>query len=476
MNSAPRFDGPRSRRALAGFLFLAVAAAMAAAQGAPSGVSVARPADHVVLISIDGFRPAVYLDPEREGVRLPNLMALAKSGSVADAVVVSYPSMTYPSHTSIVTGVSPDRHGIVTNTILDPPNGSRMWFFENSFMKAPALWDVARRHGLKTAGVSWPVSVGARMDVLYPESNQGSTAEMTWLARARRDSTPGLVDAVVGDLGGFGERDNMDPTKRDRFAAAVATRVIRTDKPNLTVIHLMETDSAQHSFGPGSAQARTAYERIDAHIGSIVNAVEEAGLRSRTAFVVTGDHGFSRTHSLFQPNVILRDAGLLKTDEKGVIVEWKAILHGMAIRVKDPKDAATAAKVKSLFEDLARTRYRGLFRMVLRDELDRRHAYPEAFMMFEPSEGYYVDEGFAQNAFLVSTTRRGAHGFLPTEPRMFTGLIASGAGIRAGVPLPSVRQIDIAPSIARLLGFDFAEAEGVPLAGLIDVATPARTR
>jgi predicted AlkP superfamily pyrophosphatase or phosphodiesterase len=279
---------------------------------------------------------------------------------------------------------------------------------------------------------------------------------------------------VVSDLGGFGERDNIDPVKRDRFAAATAARIIRTEKPNLMVVHLMETDSAQHASGPGSPQARAAYERVDAHIGAIIQATEDAGLRARTAFVITGDHGFSRVHSLFQPNVALREAGLLTTDDRGNITEWQAVLHGMAIRVRNPGAPALAERVTSLFESLARTTYKGLFRVVGRKELDERGAYPEALLLIEPAEGYYLSEGFEQNSFLVGTTRRGAHGFIPTEPRMFTGLILSGAGIRAGVPLPSVRQIDIAPTLARLLGFVMPDVDGVPLMGVIDAPTRPR--
>lgn len=458
-------------RALLSLSVLAVAAARATAQ---TPTVSDRAADHVILITIDGLRPQVYLDAEREGVAIPNLKALLQAGSGADGVVVAYPSMTYPSHTSIVTGVSPARHGIISNTIFDPLNGSRAWFSENQAIKTPALWDIARKHGLKTAGVSWPVTVGATMDVLYPESNQ-APPESTWLARARKDSTPGLVDAVVNDLGGFGERDNLDPVKRDRFAAAVATRIIRTEKPNLMVVHLMETDSAQHANGPGSPQARAAFERVDAHIGAIVQATEEAGIRGRTAFLITGDHGFSRVHALFQPNVILREAGLLKTNEKGEVTEWQAVLHGMAVRVRNPAAPSMAERVINLFEKLERTRYKGLFRMVRRAELDERGAYPEALFFFEPAEGYYLSDGFAQNSFLVGTTRRGAHGFLPTEPRMFTGLIVSGSGVRAGVPLPSVRQIDIAPTVARLLGFEMPDAEGVPLFGAIETAAAPRS-
>jgi arylsulfatase A-like enzyme len=440
-----------------------VLAAGALAAGQQAG---ARLADHVVLISIDGFRPAMYQPSSGEAFDVPNLAALRDAGSHADGVAVATPSYTYPSHTSLVTGVPPSKHGIVSNTRFDPPAGSPDWYFENDAMRAPAVWDIARRHGLTTGGVSWPVSVGANMDVLYPETHQ-APPDMSWLALARRESSPGLIDATVADLGGFGEHDNRDPAERDRFAAAVATRIIRTARPNLLVVHFMETDAAQHAHGPASPQARAAIERIDAHIGAILRAAEEAGTRRRTAFVITGDHGFYRVHSLLQPNVVLREAGLLQTSGDGRIVEWQAAVHGMAIRLRDHTDAALGERVVRLFEGLAAGRYRGVFRVVGRDELDRLGAYPEALVFLEPAEGYYLSHGVQDDAFVVATPRRGAHGYLPDAPRMHTGLVFSGAGLRADVPLPIVRQIDIAPTIARLLGFDMPEADGVAMVGVL---------
>lgn len=426
----------------------------------------ARQADHVVVISIDGFRPAMYLDSAREGLTLPNLQALREAGSSAEGVQVAMPSMTYPSHTSIATGVAPSRHGIVSNTVFDPPAGSPRWYYENESVKVPAIWDRAKAAGLKTAGASWPVTVGAALDVLFPESNQ-APPDSSWLARARHDSTPGLVDAVVKNLGGFGENDNRNAVQRDRFTAAMAAHIIRTERPNLLLIHLMETDSAQHADGPGSSAARTAIQNIDAHVGAIVRAVDEAGIRQRTAFVVTGDHGFSRVHALVQPNVILRRGGWLTTDGRGRVATWRAAAHATAIRLKDPGDKALAAAVEHAFRAEADGRYRGIFRVVSRAELDALGAYPEAAFSIEPAEGYYVSDGVVNDSVLVGTTRRGAHGFLSTEPRMHTGFIVAGAGIRPGVPLPLVRQIDIAPTIARLLGVEMPDVDGVPIVGVL---------
>ncbi len=312
----------------------------------------ARPSDHVIVISIDGFRPAMYLDAARDGVAVPNLQALRQAGSAAEGMVVAHPSLTYVSHASLATGVRPARHGIISNTRFDPPAGSTRWYYEVEAMKVPAVWDRARAHGLKTAGASWPVTVGASLDVLFPESNQ-APPDSTWLARARADSTPGLVDAVVKELGGYGENDNRNAVQRDRFTAAMAAHIIRSQRPNLLMVHLMETDTAQHADGPGSAAARDAVQRIDTHVGAIVRATEEAGIRARTTFLVTGDHGFSRVHTLIQPNVILREGGWLTTDARGRVATWQAAAHASAIRLKNPGDRALAATIEAAFRAAA---------------------------------------------------------------------------------------------------------------------------
>lgn len=462
---------PLARPSRRRFLRHASAVALAAVVALPTHVArpeaqAARATDHVVLISLDGFDPTTYMDPARFGVELPTLKALKEGGSWAAGVEVQYPSMTYPGHTSIVTGVHPARHGVYQNTRLDPATSATAWYFENTAMKVPAIWDLAEAKGLSTAGVSWPVSVGAKMRTLYPESNQ-APRDMTWLDLARKESTLGLVDAVVQELGGFGPRDNLNAVKRDRFATTMATHIIRTAKPNLIVIHLMQTDEAQHNHGPRSPEAREAFANLDRHVAEIVKAVDDAGIRLRTTFVITGDHGFYKVHSQLQPNVILRDMGLLETDAKGTVTRWKAQTHGFAIKVKDKGDTATAEAVTRMFTSLANGAYKGLFRVVTRAEMDALAADPEALLALEPVEGYTVNATVEGGTFVAATTRRGQHGYLPTNPQLRTGLILNGAGIRPGLEIPFARQIDIAPTVARLLGLDMKDVDGVEMAGVI---------
>lgn len=422
-------------------------------------------ARHVVLISIDGLRPDYYLPAATRVTRTPALDALRARGSWAEGVVGQFPSLTYPSHTSLVTGVRPARHGIVQNTAF-AGSGGGAWLFESSLLKVPTLWDAARAAGLETAAISWPVSVGASIDSLLPETNQ-APREGTWLDLMRRQSTPGLVDAVVERLGGFAPDANRDYVQRDRFSTAAAELILEKYRPNLLLIHLVEADTAQHQFGPGSTQAVEAMARIDAAIGAIVRAIDAAGMAPATAVLITGDHGFYRVHSAFQPNVVLREAGLLEVDAAGAITSWQAIAHRSAIRLKNPSDSALASKVERLFRDLGNGPYKGLFRVVDRKEIAEHGGDPDALLFLEPAEGYTTAAGVS-GGFLVASSRRGDHGYMPDSRAMHTGLIAAGAGIQKGIAMPLARQLDIAPTAARLLGIDLPHAEGVAMVGILE--------
>jgi len=448
---------PRSRALL--LLVLPFLLVVLAAAPQPAGR-----AQHVVVISIDGLRPDYYLPSPTRLAQMPALDALRESGSWAEGVIGQFPSLTYPSHTSIVTGTSPATHGIVQNTRFAPEGGGG-WYFEAAGLEVPTLWDAAREAGLTTAGISWPVTVGAKIDYLLPETNQ-APRDTTWLDLMRTQSTPGLVDAVVARLGGFEPNANRDYAQRDRFSTAAAAVILETYRPNLLLIHLVEADTAQHQFGPNSPQAIDALARVDAAVASIVASIETAGLTGDTAVIITGDHGFYRVHSAFQPNVALREAGLLQTDESGRITSWQAMAHRSAIRVKDPADSALAARVEQLFKTLAEGRYRGLFRVIDRAEIARRGGDPDALLFLEPSEGYTTAAG-TTGEFLVASSRHGDHGYLPDAPEMHTGLIVAGAGIAKGIAMPLARQIDIAPTAARLLGIRLPHAEGVAMVGLI---------
>lgn len=177
----------RGRDSLVALLVLTLGGVAAVAALAPPAVPAERPERHVVLISIDGLRPEFYLD---DAYAAPELRALVKAGAHARAAESVFPTVTYPSHASRVTGVRPMRHGIAFNVRFEPSGARGRWYEEAADLKAVPRWDWARAAGLRTAGVSWPSTFGARIDALVPERDYYARTDPVDLITGA--STPGL--------------------------------------------------------------------------------------------------------------------------------------------------------------------------------------------------------------------------------------------------------------------------------------------
>ncbi len=123
-----------------------------AAPGRPAAASV-------LMISVDGMKPEYVTQADAHGLKIPFLRSLMADGSYAQAVVGVWPTVTYPSHTTLVTGVSPAEHGIYNNLEFDPRHKfAESWFWYAHQIRVPTLWQAAHRAGLATASVGWPVS------------------------------------------------------------------------------------------------------------------------------------------------------------------------------------------------------------------------------------------------------------------------------------------------------------------------------
>lgn len=443
-----------------------VGAAVAAGVLSRTGAAKHPPDAHVVVVSIDGLMPEDVRAASAAPEPLPEIAALRTAGAVAEGVAGVSPSLTYPTLASLATGVRPGRHGIFQNAVFDPPAGNSRWHFEAGHLRVPALWDRARAAGLVTAAVSWPVTLGAKMDALIP-AIEPTLGEEPWLERARQSATPGLVDEVVASLGEFGPGDAEDPIKRDRFSARAAALILKTYRPHLLLVRFVEADWVRHARGPHGEGVDEALQRLDERVGEVVAGARAAGIFERTTFVIAGDHGLREVSTALQPNVVLRGAGLLETGPDDQIRSWKAASQKGAIHLADPQDGATADRVSALFRTLAASTHHGRFRVVERPELDALGADPEALLYLEPAEGYVVNDRFVGDDFLAPAPVKAHNGFLEGGRDLPAGLVLSGAGVRPGARLPLVRQIDLAPTVALLLGFDMPGAEGTALEGAL---------
>src|SRR5262249_39966932 len=254
---------------------------------------------HLIMISIDGLVPEYYLDPARFGLKIPNLVKMKLGGAYADGVEGVFPTVTYPSHTTMITGVRPAVHGILQNRIFEAQNTpqTKEWYWFADALKTETLWNLAKKSGLVTAAVGWPVTVGADIDYNVPEIADPKESPPTW-KRTEQYATPGLIaKALAGGTSG----DNTTDGRR----CAISEFIINTYKPNLMLIHVIALDDAHHKNGPRTPPAFETAERMDGYVGRIIEATKKAGIFDQTTFVLVSDHGFAEVNRKFEPNVVL---------------------------------------------------------------------------------------------------------------------------------------------------------------------------
>ncbi|WP_339864265.1 ectonucleotide pyrophosphatase/phosphodiesterase [uncultured Algoriphagus sp.] len=422
-----------------------------------------RPSDHVVLISIDGFRPNFYLE---EKWPAPNLQTMAKEGARSLGVTGVFPSVTYPSHTTVITGFPPAKHGVYYNAPFEPTGQTGRWYWENELIQVPTLWHAVRKDGMTSASFLWPVSVNAPIDYNIPEfwslENGGRIEPM----RAMETPKGLMAEMELNVLGKLNEKTfNGDYLNREDRIGDMAGYVLETYKPNLITLHLIATDHFQHSEGRNGPMVSKAVAATDRAIGKIIEAAERAGILDKTTFIITGDHGFVNIHSALSPNVWLVKAGLM--EDKPDRGNWKATFHSSGasafLHLKDKNDQESAEKVKEILAELPDS-IKKLFRVVDREELDKIGADPNAVLALAPIQGISISG--SSNGAILKPAKGGTHGYFPEFDEIETGFIAWGAGIRENVEIQEMGLVDVASVIKYLLDLSIELPESTLYPGI----------
>jgi predicted AlkP superfamily pyrophosphatase or phosphodiesterase len=433
------------------------------------GASAAARAATVVLISIDGMRPDYVTQAAQHGLHIPHLTQFMTEGVYADGVIPVVPSVTFPNHTTMITGVMPSEHGIYTNQLFDPmhtdPIGAYLYA---SQVRVPTLWEAAAKSGILVASVGWPVSVGAKgVSYLIPEyagkagNGRPSIEDLSkpagWIAQEGNTLGP------LGHSGGNAVDGDLVRTK-------YAVEILRTKKPGFMTIHLGALDEEEHATSPFSKQSDEALEAIDQMVGQI----EDAAFASDPAatIMVVSDHGFARTDYDVNLELLFSQAGLirLKDGDKGPVVEsWDAELWRAsgcaAVMLRDSHDAALYAKVKALLAKLEAEPSYGIDRVIEQPEIRKMGAFPEASFLIEMKPDY--EPGYSLSGdVVVPLPSHGTHGYLSDRPEMRASFFVKGKGIPAGRDLGTIEMRRIAPTVAALLGIAFPSAQepSLPLA------------
>jgi predicted AlkP superfamily pyrophosphatase or phosphodiesterase len=298
------------------------------------GVSLL-PARPLLVISIDGLDHRYLRDADQLSLKIPNLRKLVKEGVWADKGVIGVvPTVTFPSHTTIVTGVRPDQHGIINNNRPKEEGGER-YFFAN-LLKVPTLWDAAKKRGLKVGGVHWPVTVDSKsFDWDFPEHfKRRQGAGMDWKATAEK-STPGLIEKMTAKYPSMAV-EWID----DRVRSLATIYMLKYEKPDLLLLHLVDHDSEAHETGPFSMHAKAVLERTDELLADIL-----AAKPGNMAVALVSDHGFERFDEAINVRAMLREVGV-KGEVKGgatmLTTDDAAVADWMRANLKTAREVPAA--------------------------------------------------------------------------------------------------------------------------------------
>jgi predicted AlkP superfamily pyrophosphatase or phosphodiesterase len=442
------------RAAVRGFLLLCCIGIGAHSYAAP-----------LLLISIDGLHPAYILEADRHGLKVPHLRSFTTAGTYAKGVVGVVPTVTYPSHTTLLTGVAPAQHGITSNTTFDPLGTNRDgWFWYAQDMRAPNLWQAAKRARLSTASINWPVTVGEQaIDFLLPEYWRTSTPDDLKLLRAL-GRPAGMIEQLEAKLGAFvdGYADNLAADEvRTKFSLAL----LRERKPHFTAVHLVALDGIEHHAGPFVAPVFPVLEAIDRMVGELSAAA--LANDASTVIAIVSDHGFIATRTAVNLRTRFVDAGLIKLAEPlehfetPTIASWEAqVWSGAAVGavvLRNPNDAQVRARTAKLLETLKSDPSNGIARVYGKDELKALGGFPEAEFLVEFAPGFYLGTGL-RGDLLTPGTSKGTHGYMPSRPEMHAAFFVKGAGVARGRDLGVIDMRQIAPTLAHVLRVELPSA------------------
>ena len=418
----------------------------------------------VLMISIDGLRPGDVLDADARGIKVPNLQRMAREGLAARGVRDALPSVTYPNHTTLVTGVWPARHRVAANTVFDPlQKDMGGWYWYAVDIQVPTLWDAVHAAGRPTASLGWPVTVGAAsIDYDLPEYWRARDAEDVKLVRAL--TTPGLLETIQPAAHVTLAEMQDDQPADDVAKAKLAEAMLTLKRPAFFTLHLSSLDGQQHKYGPGAPQAHAALEAIDAEVGQIV----ASGRRAEPDLVVAivSDHGFAPVEHNIELQTAFVQAGLITLGANGKPTAWRAEAWtsggSAAVVLADPKDADLRAEVAALLAKLAADPASGINRVIDREAIAAMGGAPDADFFVDAKIGYSF--GSKLTGPLVAPGEvKGTHGYFPDHPEMHATLILNGPGLPAHRDLGEVDMRDIAPTLAKVMHVPLPSADGKPL-------------
>lgn len=419
---------------------------------------------YVIVISFD----AVSEEDLEFLSKQPNFSKLIKNGALIKNVESVYPSLTYPAHATIVTGKYPKNHGVINNTVLDFKNDNPDWYWYRKYIKGDTIFDLAEKSGMKTCSILWPVTARSKITYNMPEIFCTKRYDNQILKSALAGSK--IYQVNMNKRFGY-LRQGMEEPYLDNFATEVAKKTIRELKPNLILLHLIDSDSQKHKYGIENKEVIESLKRHDERLGEIIESLKLAGIYEDSTIIALGDHSQINVNNVIKLNSILMKNHLINVNGNK-IKSYKAIAKSCDgssyIYLKNKNDVETRKKVRDILNEL-KNKYSNVIEEVYNnEEIKNLGADINASFMIEAKRGYYFIDDFLGEAIEVIDESskikhklRASHGYLPSRDNYKTFFIAYGKTIKKGVVLEKGKLINHGPTIAKILDIDLRDCDGI---------------
>ena len=411
---------------------------------------------------------------------LPGFQKLMKQGAWCGRNQSVYPSLTFPSHASIITGCVPGNHGIVNNYVLEPGRKLARWQHYASALKRKALWDYAARADKKVLSLSWPVSGGANIRYNLPEMNPAKPK--IWNARnffaqmhlLFTQGSPGvaarslMLHPALSKAWFFGTQPDLD-----KGMMSMIKKNLDRYPSDIAMFHLYGMDDAKHHYGADSAQAKEylpLYDELVSHLISRVDAGIKRG--EDITLVVTGDHSQRDISRSVYGNMLMAELGYCQWENEE-LVKWDAWMDscdGMAY-VYVHESCQGTEKEKEMLRDIKRafSACKGIAKVMEPEEFIPLGCGRDAALVLEAADGYGFESGWASAQapdYILPSQYKALHGYLPTLPDYETLFFAYGPSVRRG-KIEKMSITDILPTLCDWLDLPTDPVDGKILQGLL---------
>ena len=419
---------------------------------------------YCIILSLD----AVGKDDFEFIKNLPNFKYLIEKGSYSFDVNSIYPTLTYPTHTTIVTGKFPKNHGIINNFLIQPNKKNCDWFWFRKEIKVETLYDLAKKNLFTTASILWPVTANANIDFNIPEILPYKSWHNQILVSLLNGSKFFQFD--MNKRFGY-MRNGIEQPNLDNFSMASTLHLLKHKKPNLTLLHLTDVDTQKHKFGIKSKSVEKALLRHDYRLGELLRLLKEEEMLDKTHIIVLGDHSARDVSKVVKLNKLFLQENLLEKNNDNTISKWKAYMNtcdGSAYIYinKNISDKDLIKKqVKDLILKFSNENESFIASIFSSEEASKLGADPNCDFMIEGKDGFYflndLDGEIIQS--ISEKYDKATHGYSPNKKNYETFFIAIGPNIKNNFNIGTMNLVDEGPTISKILGLELKDVDGIIL-------------